>query len=358
MGTTADKLNKLKATKEAIRTAINNKGGTLTETDTFASYATAIDNIQSGGGNPLQSLLDKAKSARGLFYGTTTSNVQYTPYHYMNYSELADFISSVNTSSCTDMSYMFYYCSSLTTIPLLDTSNVTNMHYMFYNCKALTTIPQLDTSKCTDMSAMFYNCNSLTSISLLNTSKVTDMSSMFYNCNSLTTIPHLDTSNVTDFDHTFSGCSNLTSIPQLVTSKATNMGYMYDNCSNLTTIPQVDTSVCTSVRNMFQYCSKLKSIDITHMKITQVLYSQCFAKDCYSLTKLIIRNMDKIPVIHTDTFSNCYHFYGTTNATYNPEGLKDGRIYVPDDKVEELKVATNWSVFADIIVPLSTLVEE
>ena len=51
MGTTADKLNKVLETKEAIRTAINNKGGTLTETDTFASYATAIDNIQSGSTN-------------------------------------------------------------------------------------------------------------------------------------------------------------------------------------------------------------------------------------------------------------------------------------------------------------------
>ena len=49
MGTTVDKLNKILQTKEAIRTAINNKGGTLTETDTFASYATAIDNIKSGG---------------------------------------------------------------------------------------------------------------------------------------------------------------------------------------------------------------------------------------------------------------------------------------------------------------------
>lgn len=62
--------------------------------------------------------------------------------------------------------------------------------------------------------------------------------------------------------------------------------------------------------------------------------------------------------LDSNSFNNCYHFYGTTNADYNPEGLKDGAIYVPDDKVEELKVATNWSVFADIIKPLSTLVEE
>ena len=78
----------------------------------------------------------------------------------------------------------------------------------------------------------------------------------------------------------------------------------------------------------------------------------------FSLKILIIRTMDTIPILNSNAFNNCYHFYGTTNATFNPEGLKDGAIYVPDDKVEELKVATNWSVFADIIKPLSTLVEE
>ena len=67
--------------------------------------------------------------------------------------------------------------------------------------------------------------------------------------------------------------------------------------------------------------------------------------------------MTTIPTLSSSAFSNCYHFTGTTNANYNPQGLKDGRIYVPDDKVEALKAATNWSVYADIIVPLSTLVE-
>ena len=67
--------------------------------------------------------------------------------------------------------------------------------------------------------------------------------------------------------------------------------------------------------------------------------------------------MDTAPALYSNAFNNCYHFTGTTNATYNPQGLKDGRIYVPDDKVDELKTATNWSVYADIIVPLSTLVE-
>ena len=67
--------------------------------------------------------------------------------------------------------------------------------------------------------------------------------------------------------------------------------------------------------------------------------------------------MPTIPKLDSNAFTNCYHFTGTTNATYNPNGLKDGRIYVPDDKVDALKTASGWSTYADIIVGLSTLQE-
>ena len=117
------------------------------------------------------------------------------------------------------------------------------------------------------------------------------------------------------------------------------------------------TSSVTNMQGMFYYCWSLTTIDITHMNITSTSDSSQFAYDCYALTKLIIRNMDTIPTLNSNAFTGCCHFTGEKSSTYNPQGLKDGRIYVPDDKVDELKVATNWSVYADIIVPLSTLVE-
>ena len=245
MGTTAQKLNKILETKEAIRTAINNKGGTLTTTDTFASYPSAIDSLPSGGGGSLKTLLDATKSCYYLFSEYSGESVN-------------DLISYNDTENVNNMSYMFYYCSNLTTISQLDTSNVTNMSYMFREC------------------------------------------------------------------------TNLTTIPQLNTSSVLNMRHVFENCIHLTTI------------------------DITHMVTSN---NGSFAYNCYSLTKFIIRNMFSIPSINSDAFNNCYHFTGTTDPTYNPQGLKDGRIYVPDDKVDALKTATNWSVYADIIVPLSTLVE-
>ena len=285
MGTTAQKLNKILETKEAIRTAINNKGGTLTTTDTFASYPSAIDNLPSGGTDWLKEFLDETKSAIYLFCGYSSSSQYSIWYSSLTYERLQKILSYNTTSSVTDMSGMFYYCSKLTTIPQIDTSKVTYMNSMFSSCSSLTTIPQLDTSNVTSMSNMFYYCYELTTIPKLNTSKVKSMSYMFYSCNKLTTI------------------------------------------------------------------------DISHMNITSTSYSNRFAQDCYSLTKLIIRNMNRIPTLSSNAFTNCYHFTGTTDPTYNPQGLKDGRIYVPDDKVNELKTATNWSTYADIIVPLSTLVE-
>lgn len=247
MGTTAQKLNKIIETKEAIRTAINNKGGTLTTTDTFASYPSAIDSLPSGGGSTLKTLLDATKSSQYLFY-------------YYSGTSVNDLIS------------------------YNDTENVINMSYMFRDCPYLTTIPQLNTSSVKYMNNMFFSCTELTTIQL-NTSNVTDISYTFYNCTSL------------------------------------------------------------------------KTIDITHMNITSTNNSYNFVQNCYSLTKFIIRNMSAIPKIDSNAFKNCYHFTGQFSANYNPNSLKDGRIYVPDDKVEELKTASGWSTYADIIVPLSTLVE-
>ena len=169
-------------------------------------------------------------------------------------------------------------------------------------------------------------------------------------------ISYNDTENVTNMSNMFNSCSKLTTIPQLDTSKVTNMSYMFSGCSKLTMI-QLDTSNVTSMEYMFSNCFKLTTIDISHMNTKSTSRSSNFANGCYVLTKLIIRNMSSIPALNTNSFYACFHFKGTVNADYNPQGLKDGRIYVPDDKVDALKTATNWSTYADIIVPLSTLVE-
>ena len=69
-----------------------------------------------------------------------------------------------NINDITDMSYMFYHCSSLLSLPDIskwDTSNVTNMNSLFFNCKsieALSDISNRDVSNVVDISFMFYYC--------------------------------------------------------------------------------------------------------------------------------------------------------------------------------------------------------
>ena len=121
----------------------------------------------------VKKLLDTTKSAKYLFY-------------YYPGTSVDGLISYNDTSNVTDMSNMFNYCESLTTIPLLDTSKVTNMRNMFNYCRELITIPLLDTSK------------------------VTNMQSMFSFCRQLTTIPQLDIINVDSVSDIFDGCWNLT----------------------------------------------------------------------------------------------------------------------------------------------------
>jgi surface protein len=99
-----------------------------------------------------------------------------------------------DTSNVTDMSYMFYNCTSLTEIDLsiFDTSNVTDMSFMFYNSTSLTEIDlsSFDTSNVTTMDSMFDGCESLIEIDLssFNIDKVEEMTDMFYNCHALETI--------------------------------------------------------------------------------------------------------------------------------------------------------------------------
>jgi surface protein len=78
-------------------------------------------------------------------------------------------ISHLNTSKVTNMSYMFYYCSSLASLDLssFNTSKVTDMDNMFGECSDLHTIYVGDgwnTAAVTYSSLMFTNCTSLVGV--------------------------------------------------------------------------------------------------------------------------------------------------------------------------------------------------
>lgn len=163
-----------------------------------------------------------------------------------------------------------------------------------------------------------------------------------------------DTANITDFTRMFEEATKLDRVPNLNYSNGERFYLTFYGCSSLKEVNGFNTDNAIQMGDMFRKCSGLEKIDIT--KLVADYYGSGFCWECASLKKLIIRTMDTIPTFY-DTFYGCYHFTGEQNDGYNPEGLRDGRMYVPDDKVDELKATEGWSDYADLIVPLSTLEE-
>jgi len=93
-------------------------------------------------------------------------------------------------------SYMFYNCTSLTSLNLsnFDTDNVKDMTGMFYKCSSLSSLnlSNFNTDNVNNMSLMFLECSSLNSLDLsnFNTNNVSNLSVIFYklnkNCNVIT----------------------------------------------------------------------------------------------------------------------------------------------------------------------------
>lgn len=128
--------------------------------------------------------------------------------------------------------------------------------------------------------------------------------------------------------------------------------YAFRSCSKLTRVhlPRV-----TQAGLAFRNCSYLKTIILGRLTSIQ-LYD---FHSCYSLVNIVLPStyVCKLPSISNDDLKYCYHFTGEVNNKYNPEGLKDGAIYVPDDLVDTYKNTDYWTNYAEFIKPLSEFKE-
>ena len=192
--------------------------------------------------------------------------------HFIPSSTVEASFKGSNTTNVTNISFMFYGCSGLTSLDLsnFNTSKVTDMNNIFSNCSGLTSLDlsNLNTSNVTIMHYMFNYCSGLTSldVSNFNTSNVTDMGGMFSYCTSLTSLDlsNFNTSKVTNMEEMFDGCSGLKSLDlsKFNTSNVTNMNYMFGRCSGLTelNLSGWDMSNVTSMNAMFSGCNALRTI--------------------------------------------------------------------------------------------------
>ncbi len=209
-------------------------------------------------------------------------------------------LSNFNTANVKDMRYMFDGCSSLTTLDVsnFNTANVTVMRYMFYNCSSLTTldVSNFNTANVTDMDGMFCYCSSLTTLDLsnFNTANVTDMDGMFYKCSSLTTldVSNFNTANVMDISSMFQGCISLTTLDlsNFNTANVTDMRYMFSACISLTTLDlsNFNTANVKDMRYMFDGCSSLTTLDLSNFNTANVTIMSDMFEGCSSLNAIFV----------------------------------------------------------------------
>ena len=159
MATIAENIQTLRSIKSDIKNAITDKGGSVG--NDFKTYAQAITDLPSGGGNEdLINLIERDGATLNIPDGTTkiSDNVFY---------EYKTLTSVTIPNSVTEIGkYAFYYCQGLTEVTI--GNGVTNIgYYTFYYCTSLRSISIPDATTKISGGA-FSNCKGLTEATIGN----------------------------------------------------------------------------------------------------------------------------------------------------------------------------------------------
>lgn len=291
-------IEKITAVADAIRAKTGNSAAM-----TLDGMAEAVEGIQTGGSGDGYDVVD------AIIDGSITeisSNVEsIAEYAFHRHTMLTD----VEFPRATLVrGYAFTRCTNLKTVYLPSVINIGT--YAFQNCESLTEV--YFPSATTVEASAFTNCSQLKTANLPSLESIA--SSAFYGSNRLTTAEFPCATSIAD--KAFQNCSSLkTTDFRAVTSVGSNAFYQ---CTNL---PVVDFPLVTDIAAFAFY-------------------------SCRTLTSVILRSETMCTLQNTSAFNDCVHFLGTKSSVYNPEGLKDGYIYVPTALIEDYKVSTNWSKFA------------
>ena len=279
-------------------------------------------------------------------------------------------ISYWNTYKVKNMSKLFKGCSSLSFLPKelkWNTINVTNMEGMFSGCSSLKNLPDFsnwNTINVEYMNEMFQDCKSFDSrnnfpdISKWNTSNVIKLSQLFKGCSSLISLPDIsdwNTRNVKGMDELFRGCKSLKSLPDISkwnTISLTNMDRIFSECKSLQKLPDIskwNTSNIISMDSVFSECCSLTVLpDISEWKTDNVVDMSYLFSGCSKLAKLPdisewdISKVNKMGFI----FSQCKSLkeipdlskWNTSNVTFM------GGVFNECSKLKKLPDISKWDV--------------
>ena len=282
-------------------------------------------------------------------------------------ADITAFAEFINFSGIIDLApSAFSGCSSLAEISL--PASLTSIgNYAFNGCSSLARVLNLENTKVTRTNEnAFYNCTSLAEINFPSSLNEID-SFAFYRCSSLTklNIP-TDVSNLKIWDLAFFDCQSLSVINIISAISYLGRGAFNGvqlsgvvNFENLTGIgpyalrytnvtkvifPAIITLPAHhNYDGIFSYCSHLVLVDIGE---------NCTDIGDRSLGRGVgTQGIDITLIVRASTPPTL----GGSLTSRNSANI--GSIFVPDASVEAYKQATNWSLYTDVIKPLSEYTE-
>ena len=301
------KFKKLAGNEEPVYYSTSDtKITSIVRSNTAPDTNTTTEIVSLEGLTPIYAWFDNGtiyyySTAQDLFLNSDSS------YMFYNLENVTSIDTSFNTSTSTDMTYLFAYCDDLTSIDLsnFDTSNVTDMSYMFYYCSGLTEldVSSFDTGNVTSMYDMFYYCGSLEELDLstFKTSNVTDLGYIVGSCNSLTEL------NLSNFDlsrynsgslmYNYIGLGSASNLKTLILDNAilpANMNYGFGGLESVEEISlrNVNTSNLVIMNSMFYGDTNLKSLDLSSFDTSHVTDMRQMISLCPALTELNMSNFD------------------------------------------------------------------
>ena len=181
----------------------------------------------------------------------------------------------------------------------------------------------------------FYNCTYL-ALTELPEGITTILSYAFHHCDNLK-LTKLPNGLKSIGGYAFYECYNLalTELPEGIEEIETDA---FNGCKRIV-IQKVPSGIKTIYNRTFQYCG-MSELTLEGNIINMGNY---IVRYCNNLVKFALPNITSIPTLGIEVFKNTPIEKGT------------GYIYLPDNLVEEAKIATNWSVWADQIKPISEM---
>lgn len=295
MGTIAEKLTYLNDTKTAIKNSIVAKGVSVSDSDTFRSYATKIGEI-SGGGAPAT----KFGATVDLFigdadrYGVLQKPTAQNELEFLDVVQIAPY----------GLQYAFYFRTGITGVYFytLTTIDPYGLYYAFYNSTDITSID----------------------FSLLNYVDTYAMQNAFNGCKNITGhvyFGQLYQIGQTGMSSAFYGCSGITSVSlhKLIFVDSSGMGQAFNGCSGITSVDlssleQVDTY---SMQSAFKGCSGLTKMSFPSLKFVEANSFGSSAttgtfSNCTGITEIHFRADAQSAIESMTTYSNKF---GASNAT-------------------------------------------